>query len=51
MKTMRWIPMVATLLVAGCQTWGPTWSELTGDRYTTVDPDRRAAILERVGNE
>ena len=22
------------LLVAGCQTWGPTWSELSGARYT-----------------
>ena len=51
MKAIRWIPMAAALLVAGCQTWGPTWSELTGDRYTIIDPDRRAAILVRVGDE
>ena len=51
MKAIRWIPMAAALLVAGCQTWGPTWSELTGDRYTIIDPERRAAILIRVGDE
>ena len=26
----------AVLLVAGCQTWGPTWSELTGVRYNDI---------------
>ena len=25
---------LAMLLLAGCQTWGPTWSEVTGARYT-----------------
>lgn len=24
----------ATLLLGSCQTWGPTWSEVTGVRYT-----------------
>ena len=43
MKAIRWIPMAAALLVAGCQTWGPTWSELTGDRYTIIDPERSTA--------
>jgi hypothetical protein len=42
---------IATILVAGCQTWGPTWSEITGERYTSVAPDRRAAILIRAGDE
>lgn len=51
MKPIRGTVLLATLCVAGCQTWGPTWSELSGDRYTRVDPDRRAAILERVGND
>ena len=41
----------AMIALAGCQTWGPTWSEVTGPRYTSVAPDRRAAILIRVGNE
>ena len=39
------------MLVAGCQTWGPTWSELSGDRYTRIDPDRQSAILIRAGDE
>jgi hypothetical protein len=42
---------VATIAVTGCQTWGPTWSELTGTRYTAVEPDRRPAILIRAGSE
>lgn len=51
MRSIRWIAAVTTLFVSGCQTWGPTWSELTGDRYTRIDPDRREAILVRVGDE
>ena len=42
---------IATAAVAGCQSWGPTWSELSGARYTAVTPDRRPAILIRAGNE
>lgn len=42
---------IAAIALSGCQTWGPTWSELTGARYTRVDPDRRAAILIRAGDE
>ena len=26
----------AVLFVSGCQTWGPTWSELTGVRYNDI---------------
>jgi hypothetical protein len=42
---------IATIALAGCQTWGPAWSELSGARYTTIDPDRREAILIRAGDE
>jgi hypothetical protein len=42
---------IATIAIGGCQTWGPTWSELSGARYTAAIPDRRAAILIRAGNE
>ena len=48
MKTMRWIPMVATLLVVGCQTWGPTWSEVTGNQWSTVAMNRTAAVISTV---
>ena len=27
---------VSVLMLAGCQTWGPTWSEVTGIRYSDV---------------
>jgi len=32
---MRKLPALALLLplLSGCQTWGPTWSEVTGVRY------------------
>lgn len=36
------------LLTAACQTQ-PTWSEVSGDRYTRDDPNRRPAILLGVG--
>src|SRR3954463_10479042 len=41
----------ASLLATACQTWGPTWSEVSGDRYSVADPNRRPAILLRVGDE
>src|SRR6266542_4467639 len=35
--------LIAPLALAGCQTIGPTWSELSGDRYyNTTMPDRLA---------
>ena len=42
----------ATLLVAGCQTWGPTWSEVS-DRhyYETTTMYLRPAILERIDDQ
>lgn len=40
----------SAVIVGGCQTWGPTWSELTGVRYTAVALDRRPALLVRVGD-
>ena len=45
------LAVMAALALAGCQTWGPTWSELSGERYTTIDPNRREAILIRAGDE
>lgn len=52
----RWIANLvaaaaATVAVTGCQTWGPTWSEVSGARYTRIALDRRPGILIRVGNE
>jgi len=45
--------LVALPLLAGCQTWGPTWSELTGARYATgtINEYRRPAVIERVDDQ
>jgi hypothetical protein len=52
MPFAKWCCIAAAgAIVAGCQTWGPTWSELSGARYTRVDPDRAAAILVAAGDE
>jgi hypothetical protein len=39
------------LVLAGCQTWGPTWSEVTGNKWTQTVAYRRPAIIERIDNE
>ena len=50
---MRTRIAVATLLVLGltsCQTWGPTWSEVTGVRYNRAIADRWPARIVAVGS-
>ena len=39
------------LLAGGCQTWGPTWSEVTGARYNTAIEWRRPAVIERINDQ
>ena len=34
--------------LAGCQTWGPTWSEVSGYRYTRTELNRSAVVIETV---
>ena len=43
--------LIVPLLLGGCQTWGPTWSELSGQRYTKVELNRLPTIIERVDNQ
>lgn len=40
--------LMAAPLVAGCQTWGPTWSEVTGSRYYHTELNRMPTIIEKV---
>ncbi|MCC7327729.1 MAG: hypothetical protein IT521_13110 [Burkholderiales bacterium] len=40
--------LLALVMLPGCQSWGPTWSELTGARYNVTIPNRRPAIIDRV---
>jgi hypothetical protein len=46
------IPVLAApLFLEGCQTWGPTWSEVTGQRYNVTILNRRPAIIVQVDNQ
>ena len=40
--------LLAPMFLTSCQSWGPTWSELTGARYNVTIPNRRPAIIDRV---
>ena len=48
---MRRAVVMGALLLGGCQTWGPTWSEVTGNRYTVTELNRRPAIIDQVDNQ
>ena len=42
-------PILALVLVlGGCQTWGPTWSEVSGARYNVTILNRRPAVIETI---
>ena len=36
------------LSATGCATYGPTWSEISGDRYTLTTINRAPAVIEKV---
>ena len=42
-----------SLVLPGCQTWGPTWSEVSGARYSTgeIYQYRRPAVIEHVDDQ
>ena len=48
---MRKSVLAFALLLGGCQTWGPTWSEVTGYRYTFTELNRRPAIINQIDNQ
>ncbi len=50
---MRWrvtATMLCATIVAGCQTWGLTWSEVTGVRYNRTIAERFPARIVAIGN-
>ena len=50
--TLLMVPaLLAPTLLTGCQTWGPTWSEITGARYNVTIVNRRPAIIDRVDDQ
>jgi len=36
------------LLATGCATYGPTWSEISGNRFTRTTINRQPALIEKV---
>lgn len=36
------------LIAGGCQTWGPTWSEVSGERYNRAIVNRQPAVIESI---
>lgn len=34
--------------VAGCATYGPTWSEVSGNRYHRTEINRAPAVIEKI---
>jgi hypothetical protein len=42
------IAALLAFLAGGCATYGPTWSEISGERYHFTILNRRPAIIERV---
>jgi hypothetical protein len=36
------------VLCSGCQSWGPTWSEVSGVRYNVTILNRRPAVIEQI---
>ena len=50
MRTMMLGAAVLAISLTSCQTWGPTWSEVTGVRYNRVIADRWPARIVAVGD-
>jgi hypothetical protein len=50
MKTRMLAAGALALAATSCQTWGPTWSEVTGVRYNRTIADRWPARIVAVGN-
>jgi hypothetical protein len=40
--------LLAALAATGCATYGPTWSEVSGNRYTRTTINRQPALIEKV---
>jgi len=53
MRNAMLFAVASTLLLPGCQTWGPTWSELTGQQFPTgvITLNRRPAVIERIDDQ
>ncbi|HEX4882760.1 MAG TPA: hypothetical protein VFX05_01400 [Casimicrobiaceae bacterium] len=48
MMRRTFVLLAAPALLAGCQTWGPTWSEVTGERYHVTVLNRMPTVIEKI---
>jgi hypothetical protein len=44
----RILAFAAAIALSGCQTWGPTWSEVTGSRYFRAELNKSPTIIEQI---
>jgi hypothetical protein len=51
MRKLLILTLFLPVVLPGCQTWGPTWSEITGDRYVGGILYRRPAIIEHIDDQ
>jgi len=51
MRKAQLLGIALPLMLTGCQTWGPTWSEISGARYNVTIVNRRPAVIERVDDQ
>ena len=42
------LAMLALLAESGCATYGPTWSEVSGQRYNVTDLNRRPTSVQKI---
>jgi hypothetical protein len=47
----RIVFLTLSLMLAGCQTWGPTWSEVSGARYSMTTMYRYPAVISRIDDQ
>jgi len=50
MRTTMLAAALLAIALTSCQTWGPTWSEVTGVRYNRAIIDRWPARIVAVGD-
>jgi hypothetical protein len=45
------LALFVAVVLPGCQSWGPTWSEVSGRQYVGGTLYRRPAIIEHIDNQ
>ena len=51
MRRALLVGITLPLMLTGCQTWSPAWSEVSGARWNMTIINRRPAIIERIDDQ